>query len=249
VNTGRLAAHLVAVALLAATTLALALSGDVRFIDDPGLRLDLPDRLGAWTGDELRFCQAAGCQHAGTVSELGSRDECPRCGGKLGPLSAVEASLLPADTAAVKKQYRDGKGGHVFVSIVLSGRERSSIHRPELCLIGPGTELAGSAVLKVDIPGRAPMGVTVLDLVHRAPGQAPGAGAGSYFAYWFAGRGRETPRHLVRMFWMALDRVVFNTAYPWAYIAVAGNRDPGGRHLDQVREFVALLQPAIAPKL
>jgi hypothetical protein len=245
-NTQRLAAHLVVVALLALTMLALALTGDVRFVDDAGVRVALPDRLGAWTGDELRFCQNPACEHSGSVSELGGRSVCPRCGGALGPLSLVEKSLLPADTVAVKKQYADGRGGHVFVSIVLSGRERSSIHRPELCLVGPSSEIVGSGIVRVDVPGRRPLSVTVLDMLYRSPGQAAGTGAQSYFAYWFAGRNRETPRHLVRMFWMAVDRIVFNTAYPWAYIAVAGERDAAGNYRGEIREFVALLQPQIA---
>ena len=56
------------------------------------------------------------------------------------PVSAVERAILPPDTGYSRKNYISvqDRTQQVFVSIVLSGRDRTSIHRPELCLVGQG---------------------------------------------------------------------------------------------------------------
>ena len=48
--------------------------------------------------------------------------------------------ILPADTGFSRKNYAfvADRTRDVFLSIVLSGRDRTSIHRPELCLVGQG---------------------------------------------------------------------------------------------------------------
>ena len=60
--------------------------------------------------------------------------------GQAVPVSAVERAMLPPDTGYSRKTYVSvqDRTQQVFVSIVLSGRDRTSIHRPELCLVGQG---------------------------------------------------------------------------------------------------------------
>ena len=60
--------------------------------------------------------------------------------GRAVPVSAVERAILPPDTGYSRKNYISvqDRAQQVFVSIVLSGRDRTSIHRPELCLVGQG---------------------------------------------------------------------------------------------------------------
>jgi hypothetical protein len=68
-----------------------------------------------------------------------------------------------------------------------------------------------------------------------------------YYAYWFAGHGRETPRHWERMFWLAWDRIVNSVAHQWAYVALAGRRDAGSvKFQAQLKSFVGLLYPELA---
>jgi exosortase len=60
------------------------------------------------------------------------------------PVTAIEREILPPDTGYSRMQYvssRDRRA--VFLSIVLSGRDRTSIHRPELCLVGQGWTITG----------------------------------------------------------------------------------------------------------
>ena len=139
-------------------------------------------------------------------------------------------------------------GDKIFVSIVLSGENRSSIHRPQMCLTGQGQTIVRSNIF--DIPMEEPrddLGVMVLDL-HRDWKGPDGSlrNFTSYYAYWFVGKDRETPSHLQRMIWMAMDKVVFNRTHRWAYIAVSGMREDGSEeYRNEISSFVHDLYPQI----
>jgi hypothetical protein len=160
-------------------------------------------------------------------------------------MSYLEARLLPADTVLNKKRYTNAAGRVVYASIVISGRERASIHRPEVCLVGQGTEIVNQAVVDVTMEGRESLQVKVLDLLHRTGSGASERTLGhSYYADWFVGHGRETPEHWQRMWWMATDRVLHNVAHRWAYIAVTSVRaDESDAHLNEARDFIRDLYP------
>jgi hypothetical protein len=239
--------HLIVIGLMALTSLALAFTVDVALTDQAGVKVYLPDRVGEWAGDELRFCQAPACQSTVFASQVGEDGLCPKCGGKLATMTKVELDLLPSDTEVLKKQYTSPKGDIIFASIVMSGRERSSIHRPQVCLVGQGNEIVKSAVIDIPMADRDPLGVMVLDMLRRwrSPDGRQGESE-SYYAYWFVGKNRETPSHVMRMIWMATDRVLFNRAHRWAYISVSGSRDKDGAYRDEINEFVRLLYPEMA---
>ena len=126
----------------------------------------------------------------------------------------------------------------------MSGKERASIHRPQICLVGQGNEILHSHVIEVPLAGRDPLKVMVLDLLWKgrtSDGQP--VQKATYYAYWFVGKGRETPYHLERMFWMAADRVLYNRSHRWAYIAIAGERDEQKQYTKQIQSFISQLYP------
>lgn len=241
-----IAPYLTVIGLMLATSLSLAFSVDVKLSDVAGVKTELPDQVGRWTGEDILFCQSNRCQRAVSVKEVKVENTCPSCNGTLDPMSIVEKQMLPADTVLRKKRYTNERGDVVFASLVLSGKERASIHRPEVCLVGQGTEIIGSEVIDVEMAGRDPLGVKVLNLNHVVPGNPPRV-FGSYYAYWFVGNNRETPHHIERMMWMATDRIFHNVAHRWAYIAVSGNRDlKTSDHEVQAAEVIRDLYPQIA---
>lgn len=241
--------YLTLIALLAITGLALALSVDVRTTDEAGVRVALPDQIGAWRGEEMRFCLNPPCQKEFLLSQTRDRNVCPACGGKLDCMSKPERDLLPPDTELLKKRYLSPAGGVVYASIVMSGKERVSIHRPQMCLVGAGNTIDKTWKLPVPLEGRRrPLEVMVLDMTRR--GRALDGHtfeSKSYYAYWFVGKNRETPYHVQRMIWMATDRVLHNVSHRWAYIAVAGSRpaDDSAKHTPEILDFVHTLYPQI----
>ncbi len=67
--------------------------------------------------------------------------------GRRAEVTAVEREILPPDTGFARKNYVAvaDPARPVFLSVVLSGRDRTSIHRPELCLVGQGWTITGAA--------------------------------------------------------------------------------------------------------
>jgi len=234
------------IGLLALTALALMFTVDVSLVDQPGVRMVLPVRLGPWTGLELRFCHNPECQKDFTIDQVKKPDICPACGKPLHTMSLPEYEQLPKDTRFIKARYTNSAAEQVIVSIVLSGRERESIHRPERCLVGQGNSIDSSHVLAVPMAGRKPLGVMVMETTRPENKELHRPSWNGYFAYWFVGQGRDTPYHLERMFWLGWDRIVHSLAHKWAYIAVAGSRDKKTTaYQDQIKSLVGLLHPAL----
>ena len=238
--------YIIVVCLMAATSLALAVSVDTSLTDEAGISMELPDTFAEWTGSTIRFCQEPECRRSFLAEDLEDVDVCSACTNQLHNMSLMEANLLPHDTGMLKKQYRHPTGRIVNLGVVLSGKERGSIHRPEVCQTGQGRDLVSKHVLDVEIPGRKkPLKVMVLELeqIARSPdGQQ--TQVGSYYAYWFVGKDRETPYHHMRMFLMASDRVLRNVAHRWAYVSASGIREIGSSdYEDEIREVISALYP------
>jgi len=241
--------YLILIVALLGTSIALAFTVDTAVSDEAGIRLELPPTVNAWAGDELRYCQNPTCLERYVSSELVDPDTCPACANPLHSMTFAERQLLPLDTTLFKKRYTNGSGKAIFATVVLSGKERGSIHRPEVCLVGQGRSIVGRSVLTVPFEDRKPLKVSVLDLLYeqRLRGGKPGPEIQSYYAYWFVGKDRETPYHLERIIWMGLDRVMRNVAHRWAYIGIGGGRKPGTQaYRDEIRSFVQGLYPQMA---
>ena len=142
-------------------------------------------------------------------------------GSRVEPTS-VERSILPADTGYSRKLYvnQEGPRQQVLLSIVLSGRDRSSIHRPELCLVGQGWTIDGSTRHSFDYPGRRAAGFEATILrVHRQPTGTPrAASVPEIVAYWFVGGDRVVPSPGERVVYDAWNRVARGRADRWAYV-------------------------------
>jgi hypothetical protein len=189
----------IVVAILAVGVLFTAVTSDVAKVSEPGVNLYpdgtpfLVDQAGAWTGGE-----------------------------KTG-LTEDEQRLLPKDTEGSRRLFKDKDGNELFCSIVLAGRDVTSIHRPELCLPGQGWKIQSEFTQAIPVP-TAPGGVlNVMRMNAVRTIQLPGGRTGelwSVFAYWFVGKDRITPYHWQRIYWTAKDRVFHNTNHRWAYILI-----------------------------
>lgn len=243
---------LTVVVLMVLASLALAFTVDVKLEDSPGVVMSLPDTLDDWVGNELRYCHNEACYSTNSlqgqyyVRDLELPDICPGCGENLYAMSWAEYDALPKDTEFVKSAFTNASGGRVFTSIVLSGRERNSIHRPQRCLVGQGNTIVNEHTIEIPLEGRKSLKVAVIE-AERSYDTAEGPQKYySYYAYWFVGQDRETPSHYARMFWLGWDRVVRSVAHRWAYIAVSGQREEEGREYEAgIAEFVRKMYPSI----
>ena len=241
--------RLFVIAALAVAAWALVYKTGVANSDEAGIVLHLPEQVADWRGVDLLFCSSRECGAQYAADQLADPTLCPKCGAPLGNMNWAERSLLPADTGLVRKYYvRPGNHDGLHATIVLSGNDRSSIHRPEVCMTAAGNEIADERTIRIPLARRdQPLEVRVLDMVRpftREDGTQ--AATYSYYAYWFVGKDRETASHLARMFWMGYDRVFRGVSHRWAYIAMAGERTPGSdAHLQTIADFASQLHPAL----
>jgi EpsI family protein len=201
----------IVVAILGAGVLVTAMTSDVAKVSEPGVKLYpdgtpfLTDQAGDWTG------------------------------GQRQGLTEDEQRLLPKDTEGSRRLFKDKNGHELFCSVVLAGRDVTSIHRPELCLPGQGWRIQNE--FTQPIPVAAAPGGTLSVMRMNAARSIPlpdgrTVQARSIFVYWFVGKERVTPYHWQRIYWTAKDRVLYNTNHRWAYILIdvpiRGEMDEGG---------------------
>ena len=138
-------------------------------------------------------------------------------------VTAVEREVLPVDTGFSRATYVSlhSLNERVLLSIVLSGRDRSSIHRPEICLVGQGWTIVGRTMhlfTRPDAPGvRVPATVLRIEREFTDP-RGRKVRVPALFAYWFVGADKVVASNTGRMFHAALDRLRHLQAHRWAYV-------------------------------
>ena len=237
--------------VLGLAVIALTFGVGVRVTDESGVSTnELPDQVGEWTGERLLYCGEVDCREVFRGDRCIGLTTCPACGGQVTAMSYDEKVLLPKDTFLLRKVYRHPSGDEVFAAVVLSGGRRDSLHRPQVCLTSDGQDIVDTHVIKIEMDGSPPLRVKVLDLLktsHLSDGRT--VRSASYYAYWFAAKDHETPYLLARMVWMAADKVLFSKTGRWAYISVAGGRNPkGSDYLNEMTHFVQSFYPMIREK-
>lgn len=174
--------------------------------------------------------------------------------GKDMPVSESELALLPKDTQFAKKLYTNFTGDQVNCQIVLSGGEKRSIHRPEICLPAQGWNLRSGNVIEVPLKDGKKLDVMKL-IISRPIEIQPGVRKEltSVFLYWFVGKNMTTPYHWLRLAHTNWDRVVHNINHRWAYVIVSAPVTdgfvPGGKNQEQtlnmLKEFIATIEPEV----
>ena len=140
----------------------------------------------------------------------------------------LERKLLPADTQFAKAVYyspvQDAASRDVIhCEIVLSGAERRSIHRPEVCLQGQGWTLMESSTRRLPMGGGRELSVRDLyirkDITLKDGTRRP---LRAHFFYWFVGQDVTTPSHAGRIWLTLRDNVAHGVNHRWAYATRAG---------------------------
>ena len=145
--------------------------------------------------------------------------------GQDADVTPVEREILPPDTGFSRRTYVSlhDFNQRVFLSIVLSGRDRTSIHRPELCLVGQGWTIRDRLdhVFAWPKGGPARVPATVLRIEREfttARGEKMKVPA--LFAYWFVGADKVVASNTERVIFSSWDRLRHLQAHRWAYVVV-----------------------------
>ena len=224
---------LAAAALLAGA--AILLSGPRTVYGNPTgeVPLELPDELGPWRAERVYYCTSNQCARSWLQSQLpGEPASCPECGAPLAGISLGEINLLPDSTPIFRRVYRRAGHPDIVATVVFSGIERRSIHRPQVCLVGQGNRILDeytrpTRASLADPDATAPL--RVLEIAHAdldpATGRAVSQSLGVY-AYWLFNPERETVHHLSRFARMMFDNCFRAYRPRWGYASISLGRDP-----------------------
>ncbi len=145
-------------------------------------------------------------------------------------VTPIEREILPADTGYSRRLYvlesdpaaKVNPTRQVLVSIVLSGRDRTSIHRPELCLVGQGWTLDGATAGSFAYPVRhdADFPVTLLHLRRVVTTPRGRETVPALVAYWFVNADGVVATHWRRILTDGWNRLTHGRADRWAYVLV-----------------------------
>jgi hypothetical protein len=165
-------------------------------------------------------------------------------------VSQAEILILPSDTTFARETYGPilaSRNDRILCSIILSGKEKRSIHRPERCLPAQGWHIDDSHTETIMLKSGRPLEVTALLLdkpVTRNDGQP--ATMRSYYLYWFVGKDVTTASQTDRILRTNWDMLVHRVNQRWAYIIVSANISqdwrPDGldaqQTLDRLKRFI-----------
>ncbi len=151
--------------------------------------------------------------------------------GRRMEVTAVERDLLPADTGYSRRSYVavSDPRQQVFLSIVLSGRDRTSIHRPELCLVGQGWTITSQQAHQFASSGSSQVSfpATLLRVQRELASTRGKTIVPQLTAYWFVGADKVVGSHWGMFFQDAWQRVTRGRADRWAYVLMQTDAQDG----------------------
>ncbi|MDA1276427.1 MAG: exosortase-associated EpsI family protein [Verrucomicrobia bacterium] len=165
------------------------------------------------------------------------------------PVALEERKWLPNDTTYGRRHYKNPSSDWIDISVVLMGTDRTSIHKPQVCLEGQGWGIERSDELSIPISSPHPYDLSVMRLIspekkfRLEDGRVTELRA--VFVYWFVSDQRLTALHGERMWWMAKDLVTTGVLPRWAYVAYYTfcESDQVEATYNRMKEFIAASVP------
>jgi len=139
------------------------------------------------------------------------------------PEPEVVLSYLPQDTSYVERCYTTPDDpSPIYATIILMGTDRTSIHRPEYCLLGQGWNIDRKTVVKVPIAGAVPYELPVMKweiskLVETADGRKQMLYG--LYVFWFVADNDQVTDNVHLQYHMVKDLLLSGVLQRWAYIS------------------------------
>jgi hypothetical protein len=147
------------------------------------------------------------------------------------PQAAVVTNMLPPDTSYGQRLYQGEDGFKSLANVVLMGSSRSSIHKPQVCLVAQGWTINEESSHEIPVHMERPvsydLNVMRLVLSRQVEDHDQKVEQHALYVYWFVDADRLTASHAQRMLWMAHDVVVKNVLDRWAYVSFFAECAPG----------------------
>ena len=160
-------------------------------------------------------------------------------------------ATLPKDTSFGQRRYNSPDDFVVDLRVVLMGNDRTSMHKPQLCLTGQGwhiNEIASTeTAVRIDRPFAYDLPVVelVANQVFSVDGQnQPVSGV---YVYWYVADDAmsASTSGLQRMWWMASKLLRTGVLQRWAYVSCFAACAPGQENVTfaRMKQFIAAAAP------
>ena len=141
------------------------------------------------------------------------------------PVSPTVRKSLPEDTRFITRMYINREGNQkVDMTIVTSGKDKRSIHRPERCLQNQGYFLDDRRAITIRAPDSRLKDIGVMKLRMKRSSVDPDTNEKIVdkliVFYWYASVEHVTESNLRRLMYTAWDRMVLGKNYHWSYILI-----------------------------
>jgi hypothetical protein len=165
-------------------------------------------------------------------------------------------TTLPADTSYGMARYRAEDGFETQVTVVLMGRDRTSLHKPQFCLTGAGWNIDNAAsseeTIRIDKPGAYDLPVVKLITTRQFQQDGQAVTARGIYVYWFVADNAisASVTGFERMWWMGMHLFKTGELQRWAYVSCFSVCAPGQEDAAYARmkEFIAAAVPQFQEK-
>jgi len=162
--------------------------------------------------------------------------------------SGAVTNMLPNDTSLAARKYTAPDGFAVAIQVVMMGKDRTSIHKPEYCLTGQGWTIEKKEPMTIAMAG--PPGYTLPAMkwtLSKPYNDAEGntRTARGFYIFWFTADNKLTGSHWDRLFWMWGDLLKTGVLDRWSYISYFTYFPPAYEETasERIKEFVAASAP------
>ena len=166
------------------------------------------------------------------------------------PLKVDDLTLavLPSDTSFGMRRYKGPDGFVLDVRVVLMGRDRTSMHKPQICLTGQGWHIndveSGATSVRVKRPFDYEL--PIVKLIAKTVNEQNQPVSGVY-VYWYVADDALSASALgfERMWWMARKLMTTGVLQRWAYVSCFAACAPGQEQatFDRMKVFITEAVP------
>ena len=139
-----------------------------------------------------------------------------------GCVTKGELDALPKDTTFGRRTYTNSDGFTFSTSAILMGRDRTSIHQPQFCLISQGWKIDHSEIVSLRVDRPHPYDLPVMKLT-ASQNQFDASGHTilytALYVYWFVSEDSVTAEHSRRMWSMLKMLLKKGILERWAYVS------------------------------
>ncbi|HZV33219.1 MAG TPA: exosortase-associated EpsI family protein [Verrucomicrobiae bacterium] len=166
------------------------------------------------------------------------------------PMEQAVLDKLPQDTSFGTRIYARSQDDFLLMNVVLMGTDRTSIHKPQICLPGQGWNIDNghSSYETVRIEKPHPYDLQVNKLVCSRDVRTEGGNSAKQscvFVYWFIADNDLAAGHWSLMRKMATHLLWTGELERWAYVYCMGVCPPGGEDetYARIKKFITAAVP------